>query len=591
MKPFDDRPRPSAPAPKNAKKCFRCRTVFPFTQPKDGKPGHQYGYKSDDAGESICKETRACRSRVLGAQIGRELGQDEDWLFARTPRDRYAALMDVRPGKPTAGTYGKRKVMKPGEEWKQQGWLPAWELWERVEACIIYHSWCHPVYLDYAVQLAGTFPQPGREDLDPDGILRDSRNFYRPIPLKVGDIARILNEHQSAVSRALKRLRDTKRIRMDEDGVMYPCAKILAMSVAERRALYELGEPEQPGNAETYLGGLVSSRSLPREWRERFAQLDELLPEGDIRSDIFRVVAEGVTLHHATIRGSRSELRAVLREQFARAAAEVPELAQSVATMESTPPPLPEQTNTGANTATLYPECVQMASPTIEASSRTTGQPARSAPLHDVVGVSVDELYEHGSGRGAMAKVPTREERPGWLVAAKLAEILGESDDPGAARIAAECRKAAPSITDAEIAFFLARNAGRGKGKENPVGLYIRALPPLLKEDTLQRIREEMRLLDQADQVRATRDVETLQQRAYQAYRREYAESAFARMANDERAEARTAKRKALVAEVYFKRMAPDQQSRQVDLWIVKDLEETAMPFEEWKLRAEGQHA
>ena len=127
MKPFDDRPRPSAPAPKNAKKCFRCRTVFPFTQPKDGKPGHQYGYKSDDAGESICKETRACRSRVLGAQIGRELGQDEDWLFARTPRDRYAALMDVRPGKPTAWHVRQAKVMKPGEEWKQQGWLPAWE--------------------------------------------------------------------------------------------------------------------------------------------------------------------------------------------------------------------------------------------------------------------------------------------------------------------------------------------------------------------------------------------------------------------------------------------------------------------------------
>ena len=580
----DDRPRPSKPkkpATADEKYCAECGLLFPYN--KDPEHPRQVGYrKRGDSdltqaglplevpdGEYRCQDDRSCRARALaiheGRQLGRPKGKEADWLWLKIPRQDLYTCIDIRPGKPEFVVDGQgRQRLKQGTAWKDEGWKARSSLHERVLALLLYSSKCYPVSFPYAVKLAGLFPEPGRKQMDPDEPLTCEPR-YDPIPLRQKDIALAMNERQPKVSDTLKFLVATKRITIDEDGVIAVIAGIGAMTVDERRALYDL--PARDGRRgdlndeeRVILGALKRDKGWLRALYARQEEADLSPDEADTCTGIFEEAAKANTRFTDDL----TDLRTEKRETY-------------------------EKLRTQA--ATLLPELLKMASPTTQAAPAATGQLPQSEPLHDVVEVSVNELYDAGSGRGAMAKVPAREERPGWLVAAKLAEILGESDDPGAARIAAECRKAAPSITDAEIAFFLARNAGRGKGKENPVGLYIRALPPLLKEDTLQRIREEMRLLDQADQVRATRDVETLQQRAYQAYRREYAESAFARMANDERAEARTAKRKALVAEVYFKRMAPDQQSRQVDLWIVKDLEGTAMPFEEWKLRAEGQHA
>jgi hypothetical protein len=458
-----------------------------FPSDKEGK--RQVGYRKRHDGETICRGDRECRARSLAIAMGKDLGQttgkEAEWLWCRLPREWLYQRMDIRPGKAqeAVGPDGKRRV-QPERRPDDAGWRPRFDMTERVLACILYCSFCYPVSKPYAVQLAGLFPLPGRADMDPDDILV-AEPYYRPIPLKEKDIARILNEWQPNVSRALKQLVATKMVQVDEDHVIYPAAKILDMSIEDRRKLYEL--PAREGRDETDEGKIIAG--APKTYRAALRVIDEQSPDPDLSTDIFRTCGEANTSFNSQLQRIRAEKTTVYETQVSRF-------------------------------ATLYPELLQMASPTTKAAVATTPHQSRSGlsvdvgqppvnELYDATsgrGASVNDLWAAGVGKGALAKLPAVEDRSGVLVAAKLAEILGEPDDPGAERIAIECRKAAPGITDAELAYFLGKEAKRARKADNPVGLLIRALPPLLKEDKVNRLREEMRLLAQADALNGARE-------------------------------------------------------------------------------------
>lgn len=294
----DDRPRPKPPK-KTAeggppKTCCECRLVFTEDVLKRG-----VGYRARQDGSVVCQDHKSCRSRQLTIKLGKELGtqpgREGEWLFFKYPRDLVRAQMDVRP-----------------KDWKVRGWLARYSLAERVLACVLYHSWCYPVCLEYAVQLAGTCPRIGRDDPDPDETLLDL--YRRPLPLREVDIARILNEHQPNVSRALKRLQATKNIRMDEDRVISPAAKLLDMSVAERQALYR----------QELLDTDPELKGVPANFRATLMLIEEHCPV-DLSSDIFAEVQEQCTWFNGQLRDIRTARNEAIEKACTRGVSYIPD--------------------------------------------------------------------------------------------------------------------------------------------------------------------------------------------------------------------------------------------------------------------------
>jgi hypothetical protein len=307
MRKGDDRPKPSQPklpakeAAQPSRQCSICRLVSTSED--------IFRTRKDD-GAIVCVDDRDCRTRLLSIALGIEL-QQAKWLFFKYPRDRVYREMDIRP-----------------KDWRVTGWVPRYTMRERVKACILYHSWCYPVSLDYAVQLAGTLPRVGRDDPDPDAILCD--DFNRPRPLKVMDIGRILNEDwQGNVSRAVTQLRVMKEIRVDEDHVLSPAAKLLDMSIEERRAFQGIQAPEsQEGVPEEIQAFRKLLKSTPKHLRWKVALIQEQVP-WDIRSDIFHRIEDACSAFSAGLGTLRTDRNTTIQKECSRAAYLIPDLERS----------------------------------------------------------------------------------------------------------------------------------------------------------------------------------------------------------------------------------------------------------------------
>jgi hypothetical protein len=298
----DDRPRQSKPKPKPEAGavpppvCSECG--FVFTE-EAVKRGARLRKRKDDS--VCCQEDKACRTRQLTTTMGLEIGATppEDWLFFRYPRELVKARMDVRP-----------------KDWRQSGWQARYSLPDRVLACILYHSWCYPVSLSFAVQLAGTLPHPARRDFDDDEILRDI--YKQPRPLREVDIAVILNEHKTNVNaRGIKRLVATKDIRVDEDNVFYPAARLAEMTIAERQALYLPDRLHSDPDDEL--------RGVPKRYRKALALIEAQCPE-DISTDIFSRALDRCSQFNDGLRVLRTDRDSGIEQDCLRAATLLPEL-------------------------------------------------------------------------------------------------------------------------------------------------------------------------------------------------------------------------------------------------------------------------
>lgn len=274
--------------------CAECAFVFTEEAVKRGARSR----KRKD-GTAICRDDRSCRVRKLNAILGQELGAplNEDWLFFRYPRDLVRRMADVRP-----------------KDWKKDHWLPRRPLHDRVMALTLYCSWCYPVSLPFAVQLAGLLPHPNRKDLDDDHILLDV--YYQPRPLREKDICTILNEHQSNVSRAIKRLVDTKELRIDEDRAFYPAAMLAELSIAERQALYRPGAALVDPDDEL--------RGVPKRFLSYLALFEQHL-DPDISTEIFEEFKGARTAFNNGLKDLRTERDHVMEQARSRGATLLPE--------------------------------------------------------------------------------------------------------------------------------------------------------------------------------------------------------------------------------------------------------------------------
>ena len=190
----DERPRPTAPK----KACCNCGFAF-------DEAARDWKYCITEGGSVVCRNAMDCRLRQLNIKLG--IGRERaEWLFFVCPRDRTRERMEIRPS-----------------NWKEVGWRASYGLPERVLNCILYHSWCYPVCLDYAVQLASTCQNPGRQAGGADLLCDQNGRF---IPLHGRDIARILNEPWPEVSQALRRLKDISAIRDDQVHRLSPDTRL-----------------------------------------------------------------------------------------------------------------------------------------------------------------------------------------------------------------------------------------------------------------------------------------------------------------------------------------------------------------------------
>jgi hypothetical protein len=463
----DDRPRPSQPKlpppkgqapPPPPLQCVLCQALFDV----DAQKKRHHRIRND--GSIVCSNERACRGRRLDAQIGKELKGDawrEDskpWLFSKFPRELTWDTMDVRP-----------------KDWKATGWMPRFELWERVLACIVWHSWCYPVSLHYAVQVRRTCPLAGRDDPDPDDFVIDE--YGRPRLLRVCDIGRILNEqwqgNNGNVPRAMRWLRDRKVIRVDEDHAIMPAAKLADLSIEERQALWGFTPPAAGNDGSDFWKRL---RAVPKRLRPLVVAVEERCPDAAVRSDVVAAVWGACSSFNDGIRELRTTRDSMIRAKCSEGTNLIPDFGRD----------------------------------SISSSSRTAPAdvplPSQSQPPDDDDRPSLNEQYAAGLGDGALATLPPREERPAAYIAVKMAELIGAGEEDAASQLLDACRIAAPDITIDEIVAGMQRKAKLARSKDNPTGFLIVAVPKLFAGRGLARIRAEERLtqqtLDDAEAIR-----------------------------------------------------------------------------------------
>ena len=392
MRKGDDRPRPSEPKKKTepegaapSVKCCLCGFLF-------DPDAEQTRIRND--GSVVCRNERACRGRILDAEIGKELKGDawrdgDRWLFAKFPRDLMLQLMDIRPVR-----------------WKALRWVPRFDLWVRVLACILYHSWSYPVCYAYAVQLRGTCPLAGRDDPDPDDFVVDE--YGRAKRLRVGDIGRILNEqwqgNNGNVPRALKCLKDRKLIRVDDDHVIWPAAKLADMSIAERISLYamapELVDPIVSEVDRLELQAFLKQlRSVPKRFRAQVLLIRHRCPDDNVRSEVLTGIWEDCSAFNHTIRRARTQRDSAIEEKCSRGTYLIPELVESFRS-SSSPQPL------------LSPIAPKP-------SSVSAGDDER---------VPLNEPCASGLGTGARAKLSPEWERDAELIRTCMMELTGNGE-------------------------------------------------------------------------------------------------------------------------------------------------------------------
>ena len=448
----DDRPRESRPSKKHTGEppavCAECRLVYTDEVSAAGKKLRKRTVLREENGEQkqvtdlVCTDKRDCRQRSLTRTVGRELGKPEikvlEWLWIRFPRDLIWQRMDIRL--------------------KQEKWRPRWPLHERVLACILYHSWCYPVCMPYAVQLAHTCPLAGRDDSDPDAIVED--RYHHPVSLRQKDIARILREHDTHVSRAVKRLMLTTELRVDEDGRLAPAAKLLDLSVEQRLAIdaSEIVEIDQ------------RFRAIPKGLRWMVAMVHEKCADPDLSTGIFQTIDEANTAFRTELSKIRTVQSTTIREACLRAAHLIPDLAKvPPASSRSTPLANPQQ--------------------------------SPSQPPDDAGSVSVNQLYEAGMGEGALAKLPPKpreipepvrtrvqKQQDHALVAAAM-QAVGPVDDQTVRELINKCRIDTPDCTGEDIARVVQYIARHAREAKFPAAYLKKAVPTYFTPDSLERLR------------------------------------------------------------------------------------------------------
>jgi hypothetical protein len=117
----------------------------------------------------------------------------------------------------------------------------------------------------------------------------------------------------------------------------------------------------------------------------------------------------------------------------------------------------------------------------------------------------------HASSQGAISlyKQTTESKAVSSTIVAALRETFGRADDDAATRIATDCRRATPDVTDQEIAFFIRQEGTRFlrmSGVGNPIGLLIRHLPKVTAGESLRQHRDEVR---RAATAQLERDLQT----------------------------------------------------------------------------------
>jgi hypothetical protein len=267
--------------------CFKCGLVFEEASPI-------YDYLANQDGSVVCRDAISCRSRMLSVRLGVELGQLQ-LLFLKYPRDLVYGRMDIRPA-----------------NWREAGWRPRYRLAERIMACILYHSWCYPVCTEYAVRLARTCANRPPGTWVDDEILCDQ--YGRFTLLREKDIACILNEHPSYISRAIKQLRANRDIRIDQDRAIFPAAKLAEMSITERLALcgQELVDTANATSGKDRML-LIALKGVPQRFRGPLRIIRDHCPE-DIRDGIFREVGSQCAQFNDRLREIRAARDAGIQE-------------------------------------------------------------------------------------------------------------------------------------------------------------------------------------------------------------------------------------------------------------------------------------
>jgi DNA-binding IclR family transcriptional regulator len=366
-------------------------------------------------------------------------------LWIKYPRENVYFEMDVRPASARRGPNGEEPI--------DEKWEPLHTEDQRVMAGWLYHSWCWPAGIPYAVALNG--------DTDADDVVYDKNVFGDYKVLTQQALASILGMPKSHVNRATHRLVARKKLTIDEDGRVYPVAKPV-MSKTERDALL---------NADSPLGQERST--IPVELRQ--------------------MVEEALDGYEEYLAAEAAEGREVTRTDYRASVLEVCKAFNDKL----------QQIRTDRKWG-IEQVCSEI--PTLLARSGDTKQPSSSSqsllpqkpsprsqePENDDGRGSINELYAAGAGKGALAKLPARKQRVAAWVRG-VAEQCGISTDADAIdQLIRACHEAAPDIRADEIAGGVKMKAAQAAKKDNPIGFLITAVPNVFKDGGLKRIREQL---------------------------------------------------------------------------------------------------
>jgi hypothetical protein len=448
------------------KLCSACGSAFLPVYKADATIDHAASpkYSAHEDGTFTCQDKRACRARQLAKTLAKELSQDcsPDWLFVRFPRDLLKQGMEPRPA-----------------DWKAKGWLPRIpHLEDRLLAGILYCSWCYPVSLTYAVQLAGICPLAGREDDDPDELLVD--RYKQFIPLREIDLVKYYNERQPNVNRALHRLVARRQLRIDDDGILSPAARLAEMSIDERQMLYlgndpglylQLFDASQSEEEQAERRALAKIlRTVPQPVRADMIRIHEApeVPE-DIRSTSFQGVEDTSARYNKAVQDLKAERSRGYEDALKPALNLIPQSSKSKTTAAA---PVP--------------------------SPASTPPPKAERSLAAPAGTSDEELYALGLGKGALAKLPALEDRPGLVIAAHIRTLGFVCDDDAGHKLWGDCRERAADVTVPEICGMLAMTARKTATMKSPVGFLLYRVPQLCGGGGLAQVREILAAAERA---------------------------------------------------------------------------------------------
>jgi hypothetical protein len=303
-----------------------------------------------------------CRQRVLSEELGID-------LFIRYPRERLVFEMDPRPAN------------------AKKNWRSIATDDERVMAGWIYFSWCYPIGLAYAVQI------------DEDDDIMKERGAI--VVMTHERLAKIIGIPRQSVTRATGRLAARKRLVVD-DGRVYPVGKP-QITLAEREAANE-ADVDALGEA---------PNTIPRKYRHLLNDLLGDVEDEGIRTDALDEVLGLCTRYNEEHKGIRSTRDLGIEQVCTR-----------IASLLSRP-----LTFKTSSSLTNIPSPIK-ALPPGEAGEKRNDDDALKEQYVGATAPAADAelrkaLYNAGQGKGKLAKLPSKPERPLLLIQTAMEKWVG----------------------------------------------------------------------------------------------------------------------------------------------------------------------